>query len=119
MTQFAPPFSYGVQCSMGPAKPEAAPDPRILFQNCPLCEGTNFHVHRTADCSGHPLFHPAISPTMTWMWCDGCAHVFTDGYFSPQTQSLVFSKANKHQEPGWDMEEQRTISAFIVDRVAQ
>jgi hypothetical protein len=119
MTQFAPPFSYGVQFSVGQAKPEVAPDPRILFQHCPLCEGSNFRVHRTADCSGHPLYHPAISPTMTWMRCDSCAHVFTDGYFSPQTQGLVFSKANKHQEPGWDMEEQRTISSFIVDRVAQ
>jgi SAM-dependent methyltransferase len=119
MTQLVPPFSMGVQISLGPGKPAVAPHPRIAFECCPLCDGTNFKLLRTADCSAHPLYHPAISPTMTWMHCESCAHVFTDGYFAPQTQALIFSKANPHQEPGWNMDEQRTISAFIVDRVSQ
>jgi len=31
----------------------------------------------------------------------------------------LFSNVNEHQEPGWDMDEQRTVSSFIVDRVSQ
>ena len=117
MTQFAPPFPPGLTINLGP--PAVKPNPRILFERCPLCEGSAFRVVRTADCSAHALYHPVISPTMTWMRCDGCGHVFTDGYFSKETEALVFSKVHKNQQPGWDMDEQRTVASFIVDRVVQ
>ncbi|MEA2939185.1 MAG: hypothetical protein QOC56_2689 [Alphaproteobacteria bacterium] len=121
MTQFEParPLSMGLQISLGQGKSAVAPQPRIAFERCPLCDGSNFQRLRTADCSAHPLYHPAISPTMTWMRCVSCEHVFTDGYFTPQAQDLVFSKANPHQQPGSEMEQQRTVSGFIVDRVSQ
>jgi SAM-dependent methyltransferase len=119
MTKFVPPFSMGLQFSLGQGKPAVTAEPRIAYAQCPLCEGRNFKALRTADCTTHPLYHPAISPVMTWMRCETCEHVFTDGYFTPQTQDLIFSKANPHQEPGWNMEEQRTISSFIVDRMSQ
>jgi SAM-dependent methyltransferase len=95
------------------------PHPRLLFACCPLCERKDFRVLRTADCSKHPLYQPAIAPAMTWMRCDACGHVFTDGYFSPATEALLFGKTNKDQEPGWDMDDQRTLSSFIVDRLVQ
>ncbi len=121
MTQTIPPYLQGLQINFSQAtrRPDAGPNPRIPFEHCPLCEGNDIRLHRTADCSAHPLYHPAISPTMNWMRCETCAHVFTDGYFSSETAALVFGKVNQHQEPGWDMEEQRTVSSFIVDRVAQ
>ena len=119
MTQ-TPPSPWRTTITLGPAQPLAtgAPNPRMLFEQCPLCDSKEFRALRTADCSKHPLYHPTISPTMTWMRCETCAHVFTDGYFSPETNAVLFARANEHQQLGADMEQQRDISALIVDRVA-
>lgn len=56
---------------------------------------------------------------MTWLRCESCSHVFTDGYFSPEVASVVFSKAHENQKPASDMERQRPISARVVERVAR
>ena len=74
MTQVVPPFSMGVQISLGPGKPAVAPHPRIAFERCPLCDGSG----TSSSCAPqtarrHPLYHPAISPTMTWMHCESFA----------------------------------------------
>jgi SAM-dependent methyltransferase len=119
--QGASPFSPRVQVSYGqlPSQPDAQRHARIRFERCPLCEAPGIAVLRTADCSAHPLYHPVIPAVMTWMRCEACGHVFTDGYFAPETEAVLFSRVNKNQQPGWDMDEQRTVSSFIVDRVAQ
>jgi SAM-dependent methyltransferase len=56
---------------------------------------------------------------MNWLHCEGCGHVFTDGYFSPEVMSTICERANESQRAGWDFEHQRAISARMVERVAR
>jgi SAM-dependent methyltransferase len=93
--------------------------PRILFEGCPLCKSRNTATLRVADCSHHPLYLPVIAPTMTWLHCKDCSHVFTDGYFPPDIAAIIFEKTHDHQKPGWAFEQQRMVSARMVDKVAQ
>jgi hypothetical protein len=69
------------------------PRSRILYDGCPLCKSADITALRHRDCSKHPSYHPIISPTINWMVCQSCAHVFTDGYFSPEVSAIVFAKA--------------------------
>ena len=72
-----------------------------------------------ADCSRHPLYRPVIAPTMTWIRCNDCSHVFTDGYFSPQAAAIIFENTNEYQKPGAAFEQQRHVSARMVESVAR
>jgi SAM-dependent methyltransferase len=92
--------------------------PRILFDGCPLCGSEELSVLLVADCTGHPLYHPSVEPMITWMSCEACKHVFTDGLFQDEVLSLVFSKTNPNQVPGANFESQRPISAKMVAKVA-
>jgi SAM-dependent methyltransferase len=92
---------------------------RVMYDECPLCQGRNMVFVRAADCSQHPLYRPIISPTMTWLRCTDCEHVFTDGYFSNEAASAIFENTNESQKPGWAFEQQRITSAKIVARIAQ
>lgn len=56
---------------------------------------------------------------MVWMRCADCEHVFTDGYFSDEVSAEVFSSANPNQQPGASFEQNRYVSARIVERVAR
>lgn len=103
-----------------PVMPAAARRmPRIAFDACPLCGNRNSHTLRTANCAEHRLYHPIVDPTMTWMQCGYCDHVYTDGYFSNEVAQVVFQGRHDHQSPGWNFEQQRMISARIVERVAR
>jgi SAM-dependent methyltransferase len=104
-----------------PAEPGAniSRKPRILFEGCPLCKSRNTAELRTTDCSRHPLYRPIIAPTMTWMHCNDCSHVFTNGYFSPDAAAIIFETTHEHQKPGWAFEQQRMVSARMVAKVAQ
>lgn len=53
------------------------------------------------------------------MQCGDCAHVFTSGYFTEATLSLIFSGTNESQQPGYNFEGQRPVSARIVERVSR
>jgi len=105
----------------GLAKPNPAafPIPRIAYEGCPLCKSRNTVKLRTADCSRHSMYHPAVGRTMVWMRCNDCTHVFTDGYLSPEVCAIIFEKTQDQQKPGWAFEQRRMISAHIVARVAQ
>jgi SAM-dependent methyltransferase len=93
--------------------------PRIPFEGCPLCRGRDLKLIRTADCSQHPLYHPLVPRIMHWMRCGDCAHVFTDGYFSAEVMSTVFARTLDHQKAGFAFEQQRFISARMVEKVAR
>ncbi len=101
------------------AQPAAPPKPRILFEVCPLCSERTIAGLRTGDCSRHPLYRPVVAPVMTWMRCDTCSHVFTDGYFSPEVSAEIFQRTNPNQQPGAAFEQNRMLSARIVERVAR
>ena len=90
---------------------------RILFETCPLCGSAAITRHRTGDCSRHALYKPPLSPTMTWMRCEACGHVFTEGYFTPEAAALVFSGVNQGQRVGGAVEQNRVVSARMVDKV--
>lgn len=104
--------------------PAPAPDPtphpsRLLYDACPLCSAPEISALRTGDCSRHPLYKPVIAPTMAWMRCAACGHVFTDGYFTDEASAEIFSATNPNQQPGAAFEKNRYLSARIVERVAR
>jgi SAM-dependent methyltransferase len=118
MTDYPPP---NIKFTFGSAEhtANASPKPRIIFEGCPLCKSRNTATLRTADCSRHPLYNPITAPTMTWIRCNDCSHVFTDGYFSPEVAAIIFEKTHDYQKPGSGFEQQRMISARMVESVAQ
>jgi SAM-dependent methyltransferase len=65
------------------------------------------------------LYQPVVDRIMTWMQCNSCTHVYTDGYFTPEVADIIFERTNKNQEPGADFERQRYVSARMVERVAR
>lgn len=92
---------------------------RHLYDTCPLCSATDISELRTGDCSHHALYKPVVSPLMVWMRCGACEHVFTEGYFTDETRAAVFSSTHPEQQPGADFEQNRYVSARIVERVAR
>jgi hypothetical protein len=52
---------------------------RILYGRCRLCECPDLADAAKADCSGHPLYHPALGRLVQWKRCNACGHVFTEG----------------------------------------
>lgn len=94
----------------------SSPD-RIAYRACPLCESDAIFLKVRADCSRHPAYKSGLSPTMNWMACRQCGHVFTDGYFTPEALRLVFDSTHANQEVGYDLERQRHVSAKMVEKV--
>jgi SAM-dependent methyltransferase len=92
---------------------------RIPFEACPLCQSRAIKMLRTGDCSRHPVYHPIIPSMMNWLRCDACAHVFTDGYFPPDVLAILFQRTQEQQKLGWNFEQQRRISARMVENVAR
>lgn len=90
---------------------------RVFYDRCPLCEGMNPTYYLTADCAGHPLYHPSMSPRIHWKQCQACKHIFTDGYFTESACRLIFGKSNPQQLLGNDIEQQRWISARIIEKI--
>lgn len=111
-------FGYG-NYAVPPAQPVPPPKPRLLFEACPLCAHKGMAALRTADCSRHPLYRPVVAPVMTWMRCEACGHVFTDGYFAADVAAEIFQRTNPGQQPGAAFEQNRMVSARIVERVAR
>jgi SAM-dependent methyltransferase len=90
-----------------------------MYDACPLCAAPEISVLRTGNCSHHALYKPVVAPTMTWKRCDPCGHVFTDGYFSSEVSAVIFSSTHANQQPGASFEQNRYISARIVERVSR
>ncbi|MFZ1109854.1 MAG: class I SAM-dependent methyltransferase [Rhodomicrobium sp.] len=90
---------------------------KILFSACPLCGSSELRFLRSADCSRHALYDPRLPPVLHWMQCDACAHVFTDGYFSPAGLEILLPRVHSFQQPGADYERQRYIAARTIERV--
>lgn len=90
---------------------------RILYKKCPLCDSDRFRLRTVGDCSRHTLYKPVIPPKINWMQCETCLHIFTDGYFTPEVASVIFSVIAEHQKLGADLERQRMVSARIIEKV--
>ena len=90
---------------------------RILYQQCPLCGSKSFRKSLIGDCSNRPQYNPAIPALMQWMDCNQCQHQFIDGYFTEDALSLVFAKTLDSQKVGYEIEQQRKVSAKMVEKV--
>lgn len=90
---------------------------RTPYLACPLCDASELTDVGTGNCSHHPLYHPSLSPNIHWKQCRACSHVFTAGYFTPEACQLIFSKTNENQQVGYGIEQQRGISARMVEKV--
>jgi SAM-dependent methyltransferase len=94
-------------------------EPSVPFDFCPLCLSQSHSELRRADCSGHPLYKPVLPKEMRWMECLNCKHVFTDGYFSPEAEAVIFSSTHDYQQPGYQFENFRKLSARMVENVSR
>jgi SAM-dependent methyltransferase len=90
---------------------------RIPYRVCPLCNSDSLEPGVSADCSQHPLYKPILPALMHWKRCASCAHIFTEGYFTPEAASIVFSNVNPHQMVGHNLEQQRCVSARMIEKV--
>ncbi len=90
---------------------------RTLYEGCPLCGEKGINSRLNAGCTHHPLYKPAIAPEISWLECAGCNHVYTDGYHTDEALAIIFADTNENQKVGFALEDQRNISARIVDKV--
>lgn len=90
---------------------------RIFYGKCPLCDGVKLEDACTADCTTHPLYRKELSPTMRWKRCVSCSHIFTEGYFTEEACKLIFARTIDSQQVGFDLEQQRHVSARIVEKI--
>jgi len=90
---------------------------RINYECCPLCNSRHLANSVVGDCSKHPLYDAAISPKMQWIDCSECRHQFIDGYFTNDALDIIFSKTHENQIVGYQIEQQRKVSAAMVEKV--
>lgn len=93
--------------------------PRAIYEACPLCEGREISRANEARITNHPAYNSMLPPMLKWCRCGSCAHVFTEGYLTPEGHEIVFPAAKTEQKVGKDAENQRKVSAKIVARVAR
>ena len=90
---------------------------RVPYDRCPLCEATGAAEVLVADCTGHELYKKPLPPTLRWLQCAKCGHIFVDGYFTPQALKILFAATPKNQLPGHDIEAQRYAWSSVLDSV--
>lgn len=89
----------------------------VEYTACPLCNGNALEPIASADCSKHPRYSPELASVMHWKRCKGCQHVFRSGYYTEEALKIVFRGTNDNQVVGYDMEQQRYVSARMVEKV--
>lgn len=115
---------------LSPSQIEAAMEPpmtadtpagftsRIAYTGCPLCDAAPPQTPMvTADCSRHALYQAPLDPQMRWLQCPACLHMYTDGHYTDAALALIFGQVQDNQRVGHDLENQRAISARMIDRV--
>lgn len=93
----------------------------IPFRACPLCEAPvdNAKLVNVTDASQHPSYKTELPPTIRWLRCSCCDHVFTESYRSEEGDRILFSSALPHQLADTaQSEHQRNLWAPTVHRVA-
>jgi protein O-GlcNAc transferase len=92
---------------------------RIPFERCPLCEHEDAEEVKVSDCRAHPMWHPKLPSLVSWIRCDACKHVFTDGYFDDDALAVLFRDVQDQQRPGHDVGRARGTAAKILEDVAR
>jgi SAM-dependent methyltransferase len=92
---------------------------RIEYEACPLCESAEVAFLKEEDCSWHAMYKPELPPTIRWMRCGACRHVFTEGYFTEEALTILFADAHEYQAGGNVTEIARRQSARMVEEIEQ
>ena len=92
---------------------------RDIYAACPLCDSERFATLAEADCRRHALYRAPLPPTIHWMVCADCGHVFAEGPFDAEAEALLFSHAHAFQTVGHDYERQRTVWSRVVEIAEQ
>lgn len=92
-------------------------DLQTPYPCCPICGNSKVDIISVATATMHPLWHPPLPDTMTWVRCKQCEHVFTDKFFTSAGLAELFLNANASQLAGGDVERQRALWAPVVQRV--
>lgn len=90
---------------------------RVPYAACPLCSSQDLEGHVAANCDGHKLYNPALTPEIYWLKCRVCSHGFTSGYWSEEAMTVLFGKSHEKQTIGSNMDIARDQSAQIIDKV--
>ena len=96
----------------------SAPPGRILYEGCPLCDCRQARSLGRFDCTGYPTYKAGLPPQIHWLRCEDCGHVYTDGYFNEAALELLLRDTHPGQEPGAQVEWNRTLWARLVAKVA-
>ena len=91
------------------------------FLACPLCDHERLSptVFKTADITSHPLYRSELPPSIDWVTCDKCGHVFTSSYWSDKAMALICETALADQVARvQDAELHRRISSRVVERAS-
>jgi protein O-GlcNAc transferase len=105
--------------ALHPGAVTAARAARTPYDACPLCDHEDATDLGWADCSRHALYDPRLPRAMRWLSCDGCAHVFVDGYFDDAALAVLLAATHAGQTPGHDAARARGVSAAIVREVSR
>jgi protein O-GlcNAc transferase len=54
---------------------------------------------------------------MHWKSCNICGHIFREGYYTEEANSILFSETNRNQTVGHDMENQRIVSSHMIEKI--
>ncbi len=100
-----------------PQRPAAAPQDRIPYDACPLCDSPDFPVVKPADSTPQP--NPALPAPAAWCRCNACGHVFTQSHLAPEASERLWAKLPPQDAAGYNVEPQRLVSARIVGQIAK
>jgi len=92
-------------------------DARILYKNCPLCESDKISKSAIGDCSKQQLYNPKLPSKMEWMNCEDCNHQFISGPYTDEALDIIFSKQPQNQVIGDKLEQNRYISARMIENI--
>ncbi len=92
-------------------------DELVLYAACPLCDSRDLSHLLSFACTHHPSYRPGMSSELHWQTCDGCGHVFRNGYYTDEAAALIFAEVLAEMEIGHDIERWRVMSARMIERV--
>jgi protein O-GlcNAc transferase len=87
---------------------------RTAYGACPLCDSTRLRHVGAASTTGYVNWHDRLPPTLDWMRCDDCTHVFTQYHWTEAGLAEVFHKAHAGQVAGGDPDHKRQVWKPVV-----
>ena len=89
----------------------------IPYSACPICQSRMLIEQKRADLTKHPLYTPQLDPVIIWMVCGTCGHNFRSGHYQDWALDIIFSETHENQKLGYRLENQRPVSARMIEKV--